>query len=332
MADYLNNLITRNLFPHEGIQPRPLSRFELSPDVFAVPTLSEMSQEGETQPIAPAYLPTAVTLESQRKNSLDERQSQPLHMNSQAFQVERSGNSEESMALPDAPLLRSSTLNGLVPPNFLPSDPVFDPSPQRPYRGRLDVEMMLPLEPQPQPASREEPLQQGVPAQLNVPLPTSRPDPLLEPSKRQFIESDQTSSRHPVHALNLPANAVPQEREHRIGRIVERSLITSEKSTFPALQEDYKPHSSITDVHTIPRQSATPEPAIQVLRPIVPPLPDLTTPNEVPQPSTTVNVTIGRIEVRAMPLPPRSPRRQSPASTTMSLDQYLQNRTSGDQR
>lgn len=48
-------------------------------------------------------------------------------------------------------------------------------------------------------------------------------------------------------------------------------------------------------------------------------------------PPPTINVTIGRVEVRAT-LPTPAPRRQSPAAPSMGLDEYLRRRAKGDER
>jgi hypothetical protein len=62
------------------------------------------------------------------------------------------------------------------------------------------------------------------------------------------------------------------------------------------------------------------------------PLPDLAARNSPPEPTPTVHVTIGRIEVRATH-PPDPPRRKpAPRPTVMSLDEYLQSRTNGERR
>jgi hypothetical protein len=50
-----------------------------------------------------------------------------------------------------------------------------------------------------------------------------------------------------------------------------------------------------------------------------------------PKPEPTINVTIGRVEVRAM-LPATSQRKQSPNTPMMGLDEYLRNRAKGDGR
>jgi hypothetical protein len=47
------------------------------------------------------------------------------------------------------------------------------------------------------------------------------------------------------------------------------------------------------------------------------------TPSKAPQPESTINVSIGRIEVRAFTPPPASPKRANPSSRPMSLDEYL---------
>jgi hypothetical protein len=48
-------------------------------------------------------------------------------------------------------------------------------------------------------------------------------------------------------------------------------------------------------------------------------------------PEPTINVTIGRVEVRAM-LPPPTPRKQASAPQLMGLDEYLRKRARGDDR
>jgi len=54
---------------------------------------------------------------------------------------------------------------------------------------------------------------------------------------------------------------------------------------------------------------------------------------EASAPEPTIQVTIGRIEVRATPPPPaQPPGQQRAAPPVMSLDQYLQQRSRGGER
>jgi hypothetical protein len=112
----------------------------------------------------------------------------------------------------------------------------------------------------------------------------------------------------------------PATRDGPLDHILERVvLLSGEPAVAPPGPASLGPDS-------LPPTSA---PALPRLSPLVPPLPDLAASRAAPAP--TVNVTIGRIEVRAAP-PPTAARRQSSQPKHMSLDEYLRSRKDGNGR
>jgi hypothetical protein len=82
-----------------------------------------------------------------------------------------------------------------------------------------------------------------------------------------------------------------------------------------------------------------PAPTLVVVRPQVTPAPRAgpeawSAPEAVgkQEPAPTIQVTIGRIEIRATPPPASTPKRERSKPPVMSLDEYLRQRNQGGQR
>jgi hypothetical protein len=144
-------------------------------------------------------------------------------------------------------------------------------------------------------------------------------DAQAESSRYQPLNSNRYSDSSPLHAQNLFPDSLSREKEFALERIVERAVIPSVQPTH----QSPKPEN-------LPLELPANRPAIPDLRPIIPSLPDLTPKHIVTQPTRTVTVTIGRIEVRAASPPPTLPRKSSSAPALMSLDEYLQSRVKGE--
>jgi hypothetical protein len=291
MADFLNNLIAKNVSPQEGIQPRPLSRFEPSMEAVAVPRMAQDS-EGEQALLEPADL--EVPPRTQSIISPQKKPSQTSLLTPQASALEESGTfySLTSQSIHHSSHL--SMVTGEEHPDPVHPESRPDLPPLQTYQERLDLPARIPLEPQSHATSHDKSL-----AQPKIPGPES-------------VAPNWESSSPSTQAHDLPSDTLPQAREFRLERIVDRTLISSIKVTTQSGQ----PENSPTDL-------LAHQPATHDLHPIVPRLPDLDSRGVMAQPIPTINVTIGRIEVRATPGPPRQPGRSSPASIIMSLDEYL---------
>jgi len=273
MADYLSNLIAKNLSPQESIHPRSRSRFE-PPSLLSVdPGPAEMSAKGEPQPITPSSFDSASSFPLPDRIPSWTQPAQPAFGHAPASPF-----AEAITSAPEEP--------------GQPNLPV-DPSAFQPYRGRLDP-----------------------------PSPPVQAATQPETPPGQFMADNK----------NQPADSPRQTREIVLERIVERALApTIEPSVRPPQPAAELPASEPSQPTPLASIAPAPEPAIQPLRPVVTPLPDLAARNIPLVPAPTVNVTIGRIEVRATP-PITSPRRSTPQPNLMSLDDYLRSRANGDRR
>ena len=232
---------------------------------------------------------------------------------------------------------------GGVPPGRLasaswsPGLPV-EPHAGQPYRGRLDSPTIATAWPGARPGTDFETLAPPEPAPRVFPAPPARTAARSETPRRRPLEGDR------------PSNSDDEASETRLERIVERTLVPAVRPSPQATQAPQAPSvapappvvpdlapatrpARASSAPAVPAASQAPsaEPVTRFLQPVVPPLPDLAARNPPPQPAPTVNVTIGRIEVRATP-PVASQRRPAPRPQIMSLDEYLQSRTNGGRR
>jgi hypothetical protein len=182
---------------------------------------------------------------------------------------------------------------------------------------------------------KSRPIRPGHPGNDKVPLsqaPQSYEIASVHP-QGTLIQHGSRSSRHD-DGFNNPINeaVVIQERS----TVMQSAhLLNVEPSHNPGAQAIALPHPVVSKTYlpaALPQRTITPE--VIHSQPI--------TNNgqraeaqviEVSSPEPTIQVTIGRIEVRATPLPPAQPQsQQRSAPSIMSLDQYLQQRSKGGDR
>jgi hypothetical protein len=148
-----------------------------------------------------------------------------------------------------------------------------------------------------------------------------QPDPTVVPQPE--ATSDETAGRQPQYAA---------EQQHWSTSTPTAQSLVSEQDTPPAVPLPMAPPHSKPPLmwETGP---LTPNTAVVWPRivPYVEPTtqPTLAEPAATPEPTPTVQVTIGRVEVRAVPPPSPSPKLRRPASPVMSLDEYLRQRARG---
>lgn len=172
------------------------------------------------------------------------------------------------------------------------------------------------------------------------PLTPPRPRPLPDDHSAQPFRG----------RLDIPSHEERFLQTHTIQeRVVERAVIPSPVKTevpptvpiqkiLPPAHE--QPHTIPTRSLPTPKENVTPstvspKPAspspsfmTPAIRPALPPMPARPTQTKSPEPAPTINVTIGRVEVRAAPAvspPPRAPK----APNVMTLDEYLHRRKNG---
>ncbi len=185
-----------------------------------------------------------------------------------------------------------------------------------------------PITPAGRPARTNHELLHGSPTPLSPPLPTRAvelssimmvtPPPPRWPSEEPETADDAKS----------PRSVVEQSRQHLLRTVgllgevnlsaVRLAATTEEQPHRPSLQSPpAEPRA------TPPRRALTPAPAVvRPQPPLEPPTPRVPT-------APSVNVTIGRIEVRAVTPAAPPPRRIAPPLARLSLDDYLKQREEG---
>ena len=154
--------------------------------------------------------------------------------------------------------------------------------------------------------------------------------------------TDQPS--HPnmtsVETVNAGRKTVAAPPSHEDGRESQSSLerVTGRVLDEQAVRGDMpQPHNTAYLEPVSDHLVRPSRPAMAILQPQVTLYyePPASAPPEAParpEPAPTIQVTIGRIEVRATPPPAPPPQRQRSASPVMSLDEYLRQRARGGGR
>lgn len=303
MADYLSNLAAKNLSPQESLRPRPLSRFEPAAEMPAMSPVTEAPQTARQQqiPVRPEEPAGPAPLQEEQ-----------IPADKPAAIPRPSEHRSEPRGKSTQPEVPNSAISPPVRiPNYTEQEP---PAPAAPAQ-----EIGIPLV-------------QAYRGRLDPPVTTPRRSPARSPASDQSLSPP--GEPEPVSpAAGAPAAALPRQRH---GPMETSPAAKPEKinSLLPenTLQLD-APAAKASHPRSAPATATRQGPTTaHELRPDVPPLPELTTPMERAELTPTVNVTIGRIEVRASK-PPEPPRRKpAPKPTVMSLDEYLQSRSNGGGR
>jgi hypothetical protein len=339
MADFLTNLVAKNLNPAPAVMPRPLSLFERPPRAdspWATP-LPKLEADGGTPPAGKPSLAPA----------------RPLGRVAQA----PPGTPEPEQAAP--PLDALPTRRRLPPASRRAARPAAPPAPDVPA--------------EPGAPAREVP----APASLPVPRPSRPASPAVEPTPPPAPVIRRSRSAHP--AVEPPPPPAPDRpsaaRQPRSARPAvepgagvaagpavtpsrpERRGKAGDGAPAPApaaaqVQEPRPPggdRAAPTPAPRTPRPErrteveaphpapppGRPTPAPLVVQPqVIParhPEPAVHTAGPATRPAEatpTIQVSIGRIEVRAVPPPPASAKpRAGPAP--MTLEEYLRQRNGG---
>lgn len=307
MSNYLNNLVAKSFNQTEVVQPRLASLFEPLP-------MSPGSVAGQAFSIE-QLMDTARSDETEFDDRSRERTSTVLPI--------------------EPPRERRSRIPDLRSPPITPQ-PLSNPFP---------TEETSPTPPRYQPSSA--PVQPIV-TPLSVrgeQLPP--PSASLEPFRVNREATDASGPRHPTEQPRLPV------LETTVIQPSVSELVVSSKEPSPTA--DLPPelfflqttNPVVPKASALPNQPLVPAPAestaipgststppsstaVSVLTQIAP-FVKLIPQNfmeggDTPQPSPTIQVTIGRIEVRATPPPATSLAKSRPASPAMSLEEYLRQR------
>jgi hypothetical protein len=348
MSDFLNSLVARQLGDAASVRPRLAGRFEPSPDAFAseAPRRAtefeepdanalELFPEVETRP-EPARTPRRETDETSTRfvfvrEQRGESQSTSSPERSPAQSSDQTHEAASSMDAADAHArarAREESDAPVRPKSIVPSfgeeaarasvestsdartttgsgvderEPVRPSSPARgpssfATRERISDERREPSQLEPRATSRRE-AEDSRPSSSNVrpaPSPTSarievRDVRRASDEASSFTQTDSTRTRESAHSRD-DANESGAERHARQFR--------QESAAFEPPQG-----------RRVARQSKARDAS-----------------RTQTEPTPTINVTIGRVEVRATHAPQASPRRTESAAPRMSLEDYLRRR------
>lgn len=311
MSDFLSNLVARSLSSEHAIRPYVASLFE--PTRGPGPTVPvdlepeiEATTAGEPMAGSPDVASTTV---ASRKRTL----------------------AAPGPVLPlDAP--PESVEPAVVPRSRSPAPLIPQPSDESAEGG--------PVGPPVSPPVGAPELAEATPATTE----TLRPPAADQPSPWPTREAEGSPSQRETQRAARPTLA-PLVREV----VVERRLETSRSAVSPELpavgtpvparisQERPDDVSRAGPTRSAVESLSGPEPAPVVVRPLVRPVPEgevTAQPGATPDiesSAPTIQVTIGRVEVRAVSEPPPQ-QKERPRPPVMSLDEYLRLRANGGER
>ena len=283
MSDYLNHVVARSLNRVETVQPRLASRFE-----------SLTSFTGSVAEQAASWEPVAISATSDEI----ELTQQP-----------------ETPASTIPPIQRSPATN----PQTLPIQHLPQPSNLTPLSDRQVHQ--LPIETFPQTpetnsnssSRRLPPAPELIESSIQEPPDRQPLTPILKHQTQTPLADSfaaQPNQLVPESAVIQPS--VSQQDIPRVPRAVARRTTAPQ----PLVPSPRTLSTSITDLVAPVTPSSELSSATTAVSK------QQRTTSETPQPSPTIQVTIGRIEVRATP-PASPPKRKRTAPVVMSLDEYL---------
>jgi hypothetical protein len=308
MSNYLSNLIARNISGLEVIQPRLPSLFEPMQGVNGLIPRQEFDLEKSMAN------PPVEELERREVSG---------QMNSEISAISQSSAERSATSSPQAPELSQRSI--LMPPS-LEETRLVSPIYQSLNDSASNSSPLMPRSEPVQPSTSSGKLSSSGPV-ANTPLmPAEQPQRTIpEPLTVQQIVTERTVIERIVPAespswlehlntIDPAANVLPTIMDPSIEPPVQ-SLAKP-----PAMPEERSVLRPLTEQVTIPHQVI---PSVRSL--------ELDTPkfSATPQPAPTIQVTIGRIEVRATPSTAPSPTQSRSAPSVMSLEDYLRQRGGG---
>lgn len=309
MSDYLSNLAARTYQHLPVLQPRLASHFE------TVPTPGILGARQPAEPVLPAALDDATAIDSA------------------AAALPALPSRAAMSAITPVPKVAEAPQNMAASPLVSPTTPLTEPQAQPTRAKRVtpvhDSEepahsmQPAPRRPARQPAAQEESnVPQATPAILSPVEHTSRPEP-----------QRAADAHHSARATTLTRI----EAVHTIERIIERHNRVPTGATIADATANFQARSATRhDAQALPMPKP-PLPGI-VAQPMVSVAPSASPPAAEPHfrvetsaPPPTIQVTIGRVEVRATPAPAAAKPTAVP-NKTLSLEEYLRRRNEGGQR
>jgi hypothetical protein len=327
MSDYLQNLVTRTLSPEAGVRPQLRSAFEPLPfhSRFTAPTAFEFETEADSNPLD-SLPPTATT---------------PLKP-----VLSR----EQSKTAPTISSTRDKPGEAVRLPMLCPTS---GEMPASEHKDQSDLAPVQPVHP-PQQARREPPmelpaLQRLINRSLDLPLGNRLAVPTTPVTPRPGpVRAAGTGEATPVFdTLHSAPALVPQQAVESatprsdpavaiaIPSVASVATVSSLNPLSAPIADPPRPTASPIRSHMVQYEERRSERfAVAAIRPVAP-----VTPTFSPQPvlgvarpPATIQVTIGRVEVRAVPPPQAASRATVTQPPVMSLEEYLGRRAGGGRR
>ena len=351
MSDYLSSLAARSLRREPACEPRRAQMFEPrqeTPDspfveevrevLPAVETFERGTSEtpAPTAPRAPRAPAVYERDDSIREEPRAQTHTQPAHTAPTRVEGDEPGpDSQESPRRAEAPRPSVTTQPVSSPPRAFQTEAAGEPP--APHAPR-DVKV-IPQTPPITPSSSADVHIEDV-ADTPRPLAPSRPSSsrsatqTAPPADSEETPHELPSTRH-MPARSLRADVFDEERREQAPAVVPRASKSPQSAETPTRTDseslpvgmpralkatpstDVRPFD---EVRLVPAQPSTPNSPAAAAREV----------SAQTQPPPTIEVSIGRIEVRAVtpPAPPVQPR-QRQAPPKMSLDDYLRAQSGG---
>ncbi len=348
MSDYLSNLASKSLNLTAVIQPRPVSVFEPSPvarwpasgHCFGLGTVGGEEASGERVFDAPSRPPDtgqqrlgdlSVIPDWRSRQSIGQERPMPAPALPQSTEI-RPEQPASQPGRAEAQPISSRTPGPISPPGPPRMDrPTFTPTaPSHETDGRPSRSVERQRRPERQPAPGAE-----------RPASTQASVPILGPIVAQLSGGRVPQQPEPDQATLTPTPAseemgatpprtTPEGESQRALKPLIQHIVTERISSPAEPPRTAHPLPELSPV----RQTYPPIPGTIVARPETRSYIEAKPPAhfEMParrEPPPTIQVTIGRIEVRATPPAAPSPRTQRPKPPVMSLDEYLRKRAKG---
>ena len=314
MSDYLGNLVNRSTSPDNLVSPRPTSLFEAAsaahpPFAHHLPNLNPEDDELGINETVTALAPQTAVGSTPPSQPIAARPAAPTNQTISPLPA----------AIPTPPVAQPAPAREKQQPTILP--------PAKPHHKSL---IQHPPDndpvPIPSPVIQQTIIERtiqttvdGISTTKEKPASAPEPSKVLEPVVKPLGADPRP--RQTTAESETPSPLEPRIEHIEIQRIVEPSRRTVRSESQPS-QFPHKPSANptpkseplVTPLRLAPRL----EPAIPLPKPI-----------SKAAPAPTIDVTIGRIEVRATPPPASKPKKQSAEPLVMSLDEYLRQRVNG---
>lgn len=313
MRDYLSQLARRVQQPEFAVQPRPVSQFE-SPQhsIFVAPELPAPGEADELGSQSVVFMPTETSAGklTPQADSRNCNESGTMDSLSEARPAKKSHKSYPGQSTAEPPIVRSASRTKTT---YQPLPEVVHPALSR------------------RPAEQSERIARSAVAQVQPPVRIDR-------SKEQTdIASPGPSGRREFSELT---EAVARREREWIRPLVRIENPEGKKASPLSAQATYHGERGINSepseteplfgrkADVMPKSGFAPVPERGIFKLLAAPIAPQFVADRVAD-APTIQVTIGRVEIRATVAPTPPTRKISTQSPVMSLDEYLRQRNGG---